>query len=121
MNLMFRLAQRHKVKVCFGTDLVFSRDLFARQSKELTARQKWFQPAEILRQATSTNGELLALSGTRNPYGKHKLGVIEVGALADLLLVNGNPLKDLAILENAEKNLLVIMKDGKICANKTSP
>ena len=68
------------MKVCFGTDVVFSRDLIARQSKELTARQKWFTPVEIHRQATSTNGELLAQSGRRNPYGK--LGVIEEGALA---------------------------------------
>jgi imidazolonepropionase-like amidohydrolase len=112
MDVMFRLAKKHKVKVCFGTDLVFSRELFARQSEELTARGDWFKPVEILRQATLTNGELLALSGRRNPYGK--LGVIEVGALADLLLVNGNPLEDLKLLKNPEKNLLVIMKDGKI-------
>jgi imidazolonepropionase-like amidohydrolase len=118
MSLLFRLAKKHRVKVCFGTDLVFSRELFARQAKELTARREWFQPAEILRQATATNGELLALSGRRNPYGK--LGVIEVGALADLLLVNGNPLQNLSLLEDPENNLVVIMKDGKIC-KKTLP
>jgi imidazolonepropionase-like amidohydrolase len=113
MDVMFPLAKKHKVKVCFGTDLVFSRKLFARQSEELTARQKWFQPVEILSQATSINGELLSLSGLRNPYGK--LGVIKVGALADLLLVNGNPLEKLSLLEDPEKNLAVIMKDGKMC------
>ena len=112
MSVMFRLAKKHEVKVCFGADLVFSRKLFARQSEELTAREKWFTPVEILRQATSINGELLNLSGRRNPYGT--LGMIEVGALADLLLVNGNPLEHLPVLEDAKKNLLVIMKDGKI-------
>jgi imidazolonepropionase-like amidohydrolase len=117
MDVMFRLAKKHKVKVCFGTDLVFSRELFARQSKELTARQEWFQPVEVLRQATSINGELLSLSGRRNPYGR--LGVIEVGALADLLLVNGNPLDKLSLLEDPN-NLVVIMKDG-IINKKTLP
>jgi imidazolonepropionase-like amidohydrolase len=115
MNVMFKLARKHKVKVCFGTDAVFSSDLFARQSKELTARETWFKPVEILRQATSANGELLALSGPRNPYGR--LGVIEVGALADLILVNGNPLEKLSLLENPN-NLVVIMKDGKIHKKK---
>jgi imidazolonepropionase-like amidohydrolase len=117
MDVMFRLAKKHKVKVCFGTDVVFSRDLFARQSKELTARQKWFTAAEILRQVTSANGELLALSGRRNPYPYGRLGVIEIGALADLILVNGNPLEKLSLLEDPN-NLVVIMKDGKIYKKK---
>ncbi len=116
MDVMFRLAKKHNVKVCFGTDLVFSRQLFSRQSTDLTAREKWFTPVEILRQATSTNGELLALSGRRNPYGK--LGVIEEGALADLLLVKGSPLEKLSLLENPD-NLVVIMKDGKIYKQKS--
>jgi imidazolonepropionase-like amidohydrolase len=115
MDVMFRLAKKHKVKVCFGTDVVFSRELFARQSKELTARLKWFEPMDILRQATSINGELLSLSGRRNPYGR--LGMIEVGALADLILVNGNPLEKLSLLEDPN-NLVVIMKDGTIYKNK---
>jgi imidazolonepropionase-like amidohydrolase len=63
--------------------------------------------------ATAANGELLALSGPRNPY-PGKLGVVEDGALADLLLVDGNPLVDIKLLETPDKNLLVIMKDGKI-------
>jgi imidazolonepropionase-like amidohydrolase len=113
---MMRLARKHGVKVTFGTDLIGSPVLMALQPKEFTARLKWFEPVEILRQATSVAAELLALSGERNPY-PGKLGFIEEGALADLLLIDGNPLKDLKLLENPEKNLLVIVKDGRICKN----
>jgi imidazolonepropionase-like amidohydrolase len=66
--------------------------------------------------ATSTNAELLALSGKRSPY-KGRLGVVEEGALADLLLVDGNPIADINLLANPERNLLVIMKDGKVHKN----
>ena len=70
--------------------------------------------------ATGTNAELLALSGKRNPY-PGKLGVVEEGALADLLLVDGDPLANIKLLEDPGKNLLVIMKDGKIYKNTLSP
>ena len=83
---------------------------------EFTLRKKWFSNAEILKQATAINGEILALSGPRNPY-PGKIGVIEEGALADILLVNGNPLEDISILTEPEKNLALIMKDGKIYKN----
>ena len=63
--------------------------------------------------ATGVNGELLALSGPRNPY-PGKLGVVEEGALADLLLVDGDPLADIGLMANPEKSLLVIMKAGKL-------
>jgi imidazolonepropionase-like amidohydrolase len=66
--------------------------------------------------ATGTNGELLAMSGERNPY-PGKLGVIEQGALADLLLVDGDPIADIKLIEDPVKNLVVIMKDGKIYKN----
>jgi imidazolonepropionase-like amidohydrolase len=83
---------------------------------EFTNRTKWFSNAEILRQATAVNGEVLALSGPRNPY-PGKLGVIEKGALADMLLIDGNPLEDISILLKPEENLALIMKDGKIYKN----
>lgn len=66
--------------------------------------------------ATADNAELLALSGPRNPY-PCKLGVVEEGALADLLLVDGDPLANIKLLEDPAKNLLVIMKDGKVYKN----
>jgi imidazolonepropionase-like amidohydrolase len=74
---------------------------------------RWFTPAEALIMATSTNGELLALSGPRNPY-PGKLGVIEEGALADILLVDGNPLQDITLVADPTNKFLVIMKDGVI-------
>ena len=79
-------------------------------------RLKWFSPVEILRQATSTAAELLAMSGPRNPYPS-KLGVIEEGAYADLLVVNGNPLEDIRLLERPNESLLVIMKNGQLYKN----
>ena len=66
--------------------------------------------------ATSTNAELLALCGPRNPY-PGKLGVVEEGAYADLLLVDGNPLENLDLVADPESNFKVIMKDGKVYKN----
>jgi imidazolonepropionase-like amidohydrolase len=66
--------------------------------------------------ATSTNAELLQLSGLRNPY-PGKLGIVEEGALADLLLVDGNPLENLGLVADPDQNFLVIMKDGRVYKN----
>jgi imidazolonepropionase-like amidohydrolase len=114
-NLM-RLCKKHGAKVGFGTDMVGDLELKKLQSTEFTLRRKWFSPAEILKQATSVNGEILALSGPRNPY-PGKLGVIEVGALADLLVIDGDPLEDISILTRPDESLVLIMKDGKIYKN----
>jgi imidazolonepropionase-like amidohydrolase len=65
---------------------------------------------------THDNAELLALSGLRNPY-PGKLGIVAKGALADLLLVNGNPLENLNLMTAPEQNLVLIMKDGAIYKN----
>jgi len=72
-----------------------------------------FTPAELLRLVTSDNAELLALSGPRTPY-EGKLGAVEQGALADLILVNGNPLADIDLIGDPARNFAVIMKDGRI-------
>ena len=77
---------------------------------------RWFTPAEALRMATWTNGELLALSGLRSPY-EGKLGVVAQGALADLLLVDGDPIANIRLIEDPERNFRVIMKDGRIYKN----
>lgn len=115
-DMMMALAKKHKVKVAWGTDLLGDLRLQAMQNKEFSMRLKWFTPAEILIQATSMNAELMALSGNRNPY-PGKLGVIEEGAYADVLLVDGNPLENIQLLENPDKNLFLIVKDGKIRKN----
>jgi imidazolonepropionase-like amidohydrolase len=72
---------------------------------------------EILRQATSTPAELLKLTRWRNPYPEGPLGVIAEGAYADLLIVDGNPLEDITLLGDPEKNLRLIVKDGKVYKN----
>jgi imidazolonepropionase-like amidohydrolase len=88
----------------------------ADQNREFVERTRWFTPAEVLRQATSLSGELLQMSGERSPY-PGKIGVIEEGAHADLLLINGNPLEDISILRGHEKSLALIMKAGKVYKN----
>jgi imidazolonepropionase-like amidohydrolase len=112
LDRMMQLARKHGVRIAFGTDVFGGPRIFAWQSREFGARLRWFTPVEILRQATSINGELLALSGPRNGYGR--LGVLEPGALADLLVVDGNPLEDVRLLEEPERNLRLIVKDGRI-------
>ena len=79
----------------------------------LTHLTHWHDNAEILRLATSANGELLAMSGPRNPY-QAKLGVIEADALADLLVVDGNPINDIDLVATPDKNFMIIVKDGQI-------
>jgi imidazolonepropionase-like amidohydrolase len=110
------LAKKYKLKTAWGTDILFSRRLAQRQGELLTKFTRWYTPAETLAMATGTNAELLALSGKRNPY-PGKLGVIEEGALADLLLVDGDPIANIKLIEDPAKNFVVIMKDGKIYKN----
>ena len=77
---------------------------------------RWYTPAEVLKMATADNAALLALSGKRSPYAG-RLGIVEEGALADLLLVDGDPIANIGILADPAKNLVVIMKDGRIYRN----
>jgi len=112
----YNLAKKYKIKTAFGSDMLFSEKLAARQGTMLTHLTRWYSNAEILTMATATNAELLGLSGPRNPY-PGKLGVVEEGALADLLLVDGNPVENIRLIEDPAKNLLVIMKDGRIHKN----
>jgi len=112
----YALAKKYKIKTAWGTDVLFSRALAQKQGAILASLVQWYTPAEALIMATSTNAELLTLSGKRNPY-PGKLGVVETGALADLLLVDGNPLQDINLVADPAKNFLVIMKDGKTYKN----
>jgi imidazolonepropionase-like amidohydrolase len=109
----YALAKKYKIKTAWGTDVLFSRALAQHQGAILASLVRWYTPAEALIMATSTNAELLAMSGKRSPY-RGRLGVVEAGALADLLLVDGNPLQDISLVANPAKNFVIIMKDGKI-------
>ncbi|NYT20943.1 MAG: amidohydrolase family protein [Methanomicrobiales archaeon] len=114
---MFTIAKKiGYTRIAFGSDIVTDPETLERINDEFKFRTRWFTPAEILRQATSSGAELLAMSGPRNPY-PGKLGVIEEGAYADILLINGNPLEDISILTKPEENIALIMKDGKIYKN----
>jgi imidazolonepropionase-like amidohydrolase len=112
----YRLARKHNLKTAFGTDILFSQKQAQLQGTLLAKLARWYSAAESLAMATGTNAELLALSGKRNPY-PGKLGVVQEGALADLLLVNGNPLENIGLIADPGTNLVVIMKDGKFYKN----
>jgi imidazolonepropionase-like amidohydrolase len=115
-NNAYALAKKYRLKLAWGTDTLFDAKLAKRQGAQLAKMVRWFSPGEILVMATGTNAELLALSGKRSPY-KGKLGVVEVGALADLLLVDGDPIANIKLIEDPAKNFVVIMKDGRIYKN----
>ncbi|MET7001484.1 metal-dependent hydrolase family protein [Chitinophaga defluvii] len=110
------LAKKYNVKLAWGTDFLFEPALNEKQNEFILRLQKWFTNAEILKMVTQDNASLLQLSGLRSPY-PGKLGIIEEGAMADILLVDGDPLKDLKLLANPAKNFVVIIKDGKIYKN----
>ena len=113
---IYELIRKYGIKTAWGSDLLFSSELTPRQGTMLTHLSHWYTNAEALRMATATNADLLAMSNMRNPY-PGKLGVVEKGALADLLVVNGNPLENIQLIENPGTNLAVIMKDGRIYKN----
>lgn len=115
-NSAYNLARQYNLKTAWGTDTLFNPEGGARQGAKLAKLVRWYTPAQVLRMATGTNAELLALSGPRNPY-PGKLGVVKEGALADLLLVNGNPLENIDLIADPANNFLVIMKDGRIYQN----
>ena len=115
-DTVYGFAKKYRLKTAFGTDILFSESEARRQGARLAALGRWYTPAEALIMATSTNAKLLSLTGLRNPY-PGKLGVAEEGAFADLLLVQGDPLAELDIVADPEKNFVVIMKNGKIYKN----
>jgi len=117
LSKVVALAKKYHIKTAFGTDLLFDPKLTVKQGKFLSKLKKWYTPYEALKMATSNNAELLALSGPRHPYQEGPLGVVTEGAYADLILVNGNPLQNVDLVADPDKNFVVIMKDGKIYKN----
>ncbi len=109
----YKFAKAFNLKTAWGTDILFDSKMTAHQGAILTTLERWYRPAEILKMATAVNGELLAMSGPRNPY-PGKLGVIEPGALADLIVVDGDPTANLKLVADPDKNFVLIMKDGRV-------
>ena len=112
------LAKKYEVNLAFGTDAFGPLGGEDKALMEFTSRIRWYSPLEVLKQATSENARLFALSGKINPYPDGKLGVIEAGAYADLLIYDGNPLEDIQIVVQYDKHLKFIMKDGVIYKNE---
>lgn len=105
-------AKKDHVKIAWGTDFLFRPQENAEQNSYILKLKQWFTNAEILKLVTYDNAQLLAMSGERVPY-KGKLGVVEQGALADLILVNGDPLSNLDLIGDPGRNFSAIMKGGK--------
>ena len=112
-RLVWPMAKRLGVKLAWGTDFLFEPELNAQQNAYILRLKPYFTPAELLKLVTSGNAELLALSGPRTPY-EGRLGVVAEGALADLILVRGDPLADIDLIGDPAANFTVIMKDGKV-------
>jgi imidazolonepropionase-like amidohydrolase len=100
--------RRAGVKIGFGTDLLGK--TYVQQCREFTIRSEVFSPLEILRQATSINAEIL--------MHKDTLGCVKAGAHADLLVVDGDPLKDISLLAADGRNLRLIMRGGDLVKNE---
>ena len=118
---MMNTAKKLGIPVAFGTDAFGSMRAYDAAVHEFGYRLRWFDSLEILKQATSHNAKLLELTGPRNPYQKGPLGVIQTGAYADMLIVDGDPLTDITLLEDFEKNIKLIMKGGQIYKNTLAP
>ena len=113
---MLRLVAKHKVETFAGADL-WQEGIIIKTPEDMVVRKRWFSDVEILRQNTSYAAKWLAKSGTKNPYREGPLGVIEEGAYADMLLVEGNPVNDVTVMADWKNNIKVIMKDGEIYKN----
>jgi len=118
MRKSLEYAKKHNVKTLWGTDLIGPRAGFLELfPTEWEYRNEYYTPFEQLQHATVNGGEGVALSGDKNPYPDGPLGVIEPGAYADILLIKGNPLKDISILTRYEDTIDLIMKNGKVYKN----
>lgn len=114
---VYKLAKEIGVKIGFGTDAIMDPEMATKQGKYLSKLSRWFTPYEALKMATSDNAELMEMAGPRHPYQEGPLGVIQEGAYADLILVEGNPLEDLDLVADPENNFVLIMKDGVVYKN----
>jgi imidazolonepropionase-like amidohydrolase len=101
------IAKRAGVRIGFGTDLIGQ--LHDEQSREFLIRQEVERPIEVLRSATLVNASILRR--------ERELGELVPGAFADLLVVGGDPLRDLGLLQGQGRHLAAIMKGGVFYKN----
>jgi len=100
--------KRHEVRMAYGSDLLGT--MHQRQSEELMLRTRAFSNHEVICQATSVAADVLNKT--------NELGVVTAGAIADLLVVDGNPLKDIKVLGHQGRHLDIIMKQGRFFKNR---
>jgi len=113
----FAMGRQHQVKMVFGTDILFNPRGGARQGAQLAKLARFMPPLEALRMATGAAGDALAMSGPRAPYPE-RLGILAPGAAADLLVLDGEPERELSWLERPDESLRVIMKGGAFVARR---
>jgi imidazolonepropionase-like amidohydrolase len=101
------ICKRAGVPVAYGTDLLGQ--LQVEQSREFVLRSQVLTPLEIIRSATTVGARLLRREGL--------LGCLRPGAFADLLVIDGDPLKNLGLFQQPERSLRAIMKDGRFHKN----
>lgn len=104
---------KYGVETFAGTDM-YDSTMLPLVTEDLVSRQRWFEPVEVLKQNTSNAAKWLAATGPKNPYKDGPLGVIAPGAYADLILVNGDPTKDVSVLLDHENNIPFVMKGGEV-------
>jgi imidazolonepropionase-like amidohydrolase len=102
------ICKRHGIPLAYGTDLLGQ--LQVAQSEEFTLRAQVLSPAEIIRSATTVGAQVVRMEG--------KLGCLRPGAFADLIVIDGNPLKDLKLFLDQGKHLSAIMKAGRFHKNR---
>jgi imidazolonepropionase-like amidohydrolase len=119
MKKSIEYAKKYNLVTLFGTDLIGPREAYLEVfPQEWEYRSKYYTGFEVLQQATKNGGKAVLLSGPKNPYPDGALGVIEEGAYADILLVDGNPLENILVLQSYKENIDLIMKDGKVYKNE---
>ncbi|MFY9492311.1 MAG: amidohydrolase family protein [Mycobacterium sp.] len=114
---VYRWAGKHGVKLAWGTDLLFEPENTYRQSDMMTRLGEYFTTVDALKMVTSGNAALFRMAGERDPYRSARLGEITAGAWADILLVDGDPTKDLSVLADPDRTIVLIVKDGTTVKN----
>ncbi len=116
-DITTEIINKYNLNIVFGTDSFGDPDIIAKtQLEDFSYFKKKYGSFKGLLAATGNVNELFKLTTYQNPYPDGKIGVLEEGSFADILVINGNPVEDLDVLANAD-NILFIMKDGRIYKN----